>query len=130
SQDFRPSQWIVDELKKISYRDYCTGFYFDSPQNEANVSFKGGYNREWSVAAIAEKTENGRLYATQRNRFFEGDIIEVMEKGVEPFEIRVTDLRNEEGESIDNAPHPTMKLSFACERTVSPGSYLRIKSNE
>ena len=130
SHDFRPSQWIVEELKKISYRDYCTGFYFDSPQNDANISFKGGYNREWSVAAIAEKCENGRLYGTQRNRFFENDIIEVMEKGVEPFEIRVTDLRNEEGEHIENAPHPTMKFSFACGRNVSAGAYLRIKSND
>ena len=125
---FKPSEWIVDELKKISYRDYCTGFYFDAPNIEANISFKGGYNREWSVAAIAEKTENGRLYGTQRNRFFEGDLIEVMEKGVKPYEIKVADLRNAQGEHIDSAPHPTMEFSFACDKPVSRGSYLRIKS--
>lgn len=130
SQDFKPSQWIIDELTKISYRDYCTGFYFDAPNTDASISFKGGYNREWAVAAIAEKTENGRLYGTQRNRFFEGDLIEVMEKGVKPYEITVRDLRNSEGEHIDNAPHPTMQFSFACDKTVSPGAYLRIKSND
>ena len=130
SNDFKPSQWIIDELTKISYRDYCTGFYFDAPNTDANISFKGGYNREWAVAAIAEKTENGRLYGTQRNRFFEGDLIEVMEKGVKPYEITVRDLRNSEGEHIDNAPHPTMRFSFACDKTVSPGAYLRIKSND
>lgn len=130
SNNFKPSQWIVDELKKISYRDYCTGFYFDNPQNEANISFKGGYNREWTVAAIVEKYENGRLYASQRNRFFENDVIEVMEKGVEPFEIKVTDLRNEDGEHIDSTPHPTMKLSFSCEKPIDAGAYLRIKTNE
>ena len=128
SKEYRPSEWIVEELKKISYRDYCTGFYFDNPSEEANISFKGGYNREWTVAGITEVCENGRLYGTQRNRFFEGNIIEVMEKGVEPYEIEVRDLRNGEGEHIDNAPHPTMNFSFQCDKTISPGAYLRIKS--
>ena len=128
SDSFKPSQWIVDELYKISYRDYCTGFYFDNPTDNANISFKGGYNREWSVAGIALSYENGRLYGTQRNRFFEGDILEVAQKETEPFKITVTDLRNEDGEKIDNAPHPTMNFSFSCDKPVLPGAYLRMET--
>ena len=64
--------------------------------------------------AVAEKWENGVLYASQRNRFFDGDELEIMIKGVEPVRVTVKNLKNEEGELIDNAPHPMMKLSFDC----------------
>lgn len=127
SHDFKPEQWIIDELTKISYRDYCTGFFFNDPTEDANISLKGGYNREWNVAAICLYCKDGRLYGSQRNRFFDGDIFEVMEKGKKPYKITVTDLRNAEGESINNAPHPTMDFSFKCMENVEPGSYLRME---
>ena len=47
-------KWILDEVRKVSYRDYCTGFYFGSPHEKANISFEGGYRREWDVMAVVE----------------------------------------------------------------------------
>ena len=127
---YKPEKWICDELKKISYRDYCTGFFFGDPRDDANISLKGGYNREWSVAAVVTGCKDGRIYGSQRNRFFEGDTLEVMEKGKAPFNITVTDLCNEEGEKIDNAPHPTMNFSFACCDSLSEGSFLRMEAKD
>ena len=73
-----PQQWVIDEMKKISYRDYCTGFFYGDVADDANISYKGGYNREWDVMAVVEKWEDGVAYCSQRNRFFEGDELEVM----------------------------------------------------
>ena len=129
--DYKPEQWILDEVRKVSNRQYCTGFYFSTPMDDAQIFYNGGYVREWDVAAIAEKWENGVLYASQRNRFFDGDELEIMVKGIEPIRVTVKNLKNEEGEFIDNAPHPMMKLSFDCPIEVPEGSYLRMqrKSN-
>ncbi|MBR4450948.1 MAG: U32 family peptidase [Clostridia bacterium] len=123
--DFRPEKWMVDELYKISHREYCTGFYFSSPLDDAQIYYEGGYVRRWDVAAVAGKCENGILYGEQRNRFFEGDELEVMPKGAQPYMITVRNLRNGEGEPVDSAPHPVMKFSFSCDRDVPPGAYLR-----
>lgn len=127
SRDYKPEQWILDEPRKMSNRQYCTGFYFGSPSEDASIFYDGGYVREWDVAAVAEKYENGRIYASQRNRFFEGDELEIMIKGVEPVRVTVKDLRNGEGESVESAPHPMMKLSFECPREIPVGAYLRMQ---
>lgn len=126
-KNYKISQWIVDEVRRASNREYCTGFYYTTPLDDAQIFYRGGYVREWDVAAIAEKWENGILYASQRNRFFEGDELEIMVRGVKPQKVTVKELRNEEGELIDNAPHPMMKLSFRCDIDVPEGAYLRME---
>ncbi len=123
--DFRPEKWISDELLRVSNREYCTGFYYTSPLDDAQIYYKGGYVRTWEVAAVADEYKDGVLYATQRNRFFEGEELEVMSAGKKPFTVKVTGLRNADGEPIDNAPHPMMKLSFNCPVRITEGSYLR-----
>lgn len=127
SSDYKPEQWIVDEVKKVSNRRYCTGFYFSDPMDDAQIFYEGGYVREWDVAAIADRWENGVLCASQRNRFFEGDELEVMIKGKKPFKVTVRNLKNADGEKIDNAPHPMMSLSFDCPEPVPSGAYLRME---
>lgn len=125
--NYKPEQWILDEVRKASNRQYCTGFYFSTPMDDAQVFYDGGYVREWDVAAIAEKWENGVLYASQRNRFFAGDELEIMIKGRKPISIIAENLRNADGELIDNAPHPMMKFSIDCPIEIPAGAYLRMQ---
>ena len=130
SQDFVLPAWIKEEVLKASNRDYCTGFFFSDPQDDAQIFYRGGYIRDWDVAAVAVRWESGRLYATQRNRFFEGDTLEIMEKGRPPVSLKVENLRNGEGEKVESAPHPTMELSIDCPFEVQPGAYLRKEREE
>ncbi len=127
AEEWNPEQWIIDEVRKASNRQYCTGFYFSTPMDDAQIFYNGGYVREWDVAAIAEDWKDGVLYASQRNRFFEGDELEVMIKGKEPIKITVKNLRNSEGETVENAPHPMMKFSIDCPVEIPAGSYLRME---
>ncbi len=125
SDDYIPEQWIIDEMKKISYRDYCTGFFFGDPSEDANISYIGGYNREWDVVAVVDRWENSIAYCSQRNRFFEGDILEGMHKDEKPFEIKALKLKNEKGETIESTNHPMMKFTFECEKELLAGTILR-----
>lgn len=125
--EYKPEKWIIDEVRKASNRQYCTGFYYSTPMDDAQIFYNGGYVREWDVAAISQKWENGILYASQRNRFFEGDELEVMIKGQKPVTVTVKNLRNADGELIENAPHPTMNLSFECPVEIPAGAYLRMQ---
>lgn len=130
SNDFKPAQWMVDEVYKISHRDYCTGFFFGSPRDDAQIYYKGGYVRSWEVAAIAVKSENGTLTVSQRNRFFEGDKLEIMNRGKEPTVITVRNLRNSLGESVDNAPNPMAEFTFDCDADVPAGAFIRRSTDE
>lgn len=127
SDEWKPEQWVIDEVRKASNRQYCTGFYFSTPMDDAEIFYNGGYVREWDVAAIAEDWKDGTLFASQRNRFFEGDELEVMIKGREPVKITVRNLKNEDGEKVENAPHPMMKFTIDCPVEIPAGSYLRME---
>ncbi len=125
SGDFKPAQWILDEVYRISHRDYCTGFFFGSPRDDAQIYYKGGYIRSWEVAAIALKSENGTLTVSQRNRFFEGDELEIMNRGKAPTVVTVKNLKNALGESVDNAPNPMAEFTFDCDADVPAGAFIR-----
>lgn len=125
SDDYKVDEWILGEMRKVSYRDYCTGFYFDTPSQNANISYEGGYKREWDVMGIVNKWENGVAYCTQRNKFFNGDELEIMEAKKKPVKITVSHLKDEKGEDIDSTNHAMMKFSFACESEIGEGAILR-----
>lgn len=122
-----PAKWILDELDKVSHREYSTGFYFDSPTKNAQIAYKGGYCREWDLAAVSLGQENGYLTVMQRNKFYNGDTLEVLEPGKKPFSIVVEDLQTESGVRLDSAPHPMMTVKFICKKEVRTNSIIRIR---
>ena len=76
------------------------------------------------------KSENGTLTVSQRNRFFEGDELEIMNRGKEPTVITVRNLRNSLGESVDNAPNPMAEFTFDCDADVPTGAFIRRSTDE
>lgn len=130
SDDYRPEQWLLDEMRKISYRDYCTGFFFGDPKDDANISLRGGYNREWDVMGIVEEWQDGIAFCTQRNRFFEGDELEVLQSDRPPFSVVASGLKNADSEAIEATNHPMMHFSFSCPTPLEKGAILRKQRDE
>jgi putative protease len=125
SDSYTPEKWIVEEMYKVSSREYCTGFYYGSPRENAQIYYDGGYKRSWNVVAEVIDYKDGRVYARQRNRFFEGDVLEVLQRGSEPFQVKVENLCNDDAEQIDNAPHAMMLLNFKSEKLIEKDAILR-----
>ena len=129
-EGFALPQWLRDEVRKVSYRDYCTGFYFDDPHDNAQISFRGGYDRAWDVMAIVEHWENGIARCTQRGRFFARDTLEVLTPDAVPFAVTVPQIINADGEAVDATRHPMMVFSFPCETPLPDGAILRKQRDE
>ena len=116
------SPWVAEELNKISHREYTTGFYFGSP---GQVYENGGYVRDYEVAAVCTGWENGMAVLSQRNRFFRGDTVDVLEPGEIPFSFPLEEIFDENMEPIDSAPHATMTVLAKCPRPLKAGALLR-----
>jgi len=122
-----PSQWILDEMEKMSHREYTSGFNFGELKN-GQVIFSGGYIRNWDVCALFKKLENGRLTVAQRNRFYQGDVLEVVEPNKKPYQIIVEELKNEnDGEYVEVANKATNIYSFKCDIDISPDAIFRVE---
>lgn len=128
--DFRVPDWVLAEMEKMSHRVYTTGFNFGPLQNGQELN-TGGYVRTWDVCALYRDQQGNRLIVDQRNRFFEGDVLEVLEPGQKPYTLTVRDLvREADGTRTEAANKATEVYSFAVDRTVSPDAILRRKRDE
>jgi len=126
-EKFKPSTWVLDEVNKVSHREYSTGFYFGSPPGQ--VLENGGYVREYEVAAVVTGYEDGYLVASQRNKFSVGDELEILRPKSMPDTVFIENLLNGDNEKIESAPHPTMTVKFPYDEKLPAGSLLRRKKN-
>ena len=122
-------EWVMQELNNVSHRPYTVGFAFGQ-RKDLIWHEQNGYIRDYEVVGIVQKCENGRLFVSQRNRFFAGDSVEILMPGTKPPVLTVTDLQNADGEPIESANHAVMDCSFACSLTGIPsGSFVRKKAD-
>ena len=125
SPDFKTPQWIVEECYKVSYRDYCTGFYYGHPNENAQISFEGGYIRHYDVMAEVTKCEGGYIFCIQRNKFYKGDELDALEPGKKPQIFKADEIYDLDGNELLDLPHPMMQFKIKSDLELVPGTLLR-----
>lgn len=124
--NYKPPEWIREEVFKVSHRKYCTGFFFGHPK-DCQYYENSGYIREYDIVAVVDECKDGMLYGTQRNKFSVGDEVEIISPK-EMYDIcKVEKLYREDGEQIESANHAMMKFSMPCEKKYPKNSIIRIK---
>lgn len=122
--NFNLSPWIRDEVYKVSHRQYSKGFFFGTP-DESQYYENSGYIRNYDIIAVVDSCENGRVYCTQRNRFFAGDEVELLSPSAKPVIMTLDTILNENDEKIEVANHAMMKFSFNCDTEFPTGTVIR-----
>ncbi len=125
--DWTVPSWVLEELDKISHRPYSNGFYFGKPHGKQTYE-SAGYLRDYIVAAMVDGYENGCIVATLKNKFLRGQLLDCLEPGSKPFAVETEELYNADGELIESAPHPMMKILIPFPVPVKSGSVLRMKA--
>lgn len=128
--DYKFNPMWLDEVKKVSHRDYYTGFFFGIPDTGAQIYGSSSYIREYDIVGIVldydEKT--GLAKVTQRNRFFKGDEVEIMQPGRDFTTQRVEILKDENMNDIEVANHAAMTLYIKTDVPVVKDAMLRKKA--
>jgi putative protease len=123
-------EWI-DELWKVAQRELSTGFYYHVPTENEQLF---GPRRKIPVykfigEVLSYDEASGIATVRQRNHFKIGDEIEFYGPHFQHFEQTVTEMKNDEGESIDRAPNPMMVLTMPVAQPVKPGDMIRKKKD-
>ncbi len=127
-----PENYVFDpawyrELESVSHREYCTGYYFDKPIENAQLSTMTGYIRDKAYFATATEqdvpeelerlassgveieNEKGRLYRfIQRNKVKVGDRAEMISPRKIGNPLTVNEIYLTDGSAAESAPHPSM----------------------
>jgi len=119
-----PSVWI-EEVYKVSHRDYYTGFYFgDGGKGQYYEDTR--YIRDWEVAALVESCEpDGSAVLSQRNKVSKGDTLELLTPDAEPVRFTMGDMEDMEGNPIGSTPHPMMLYRAKLPCFAAPNAILR-----
>lgn len=112
-----------DEVEHVSHRIYSTGFYYGHPgQYTANSR----YIREWQIVAMVDGCdENGRALCSLRNKFHEGDALEVVGPDLRPFPITAQGIQDAEGNPIEEPRTPQMAFTMQLPKTIPANSIIR-----
>ena len=95
------------ECDKVSHREYSTGFYFGAP---GEYYADNMYTSDADVVAVVERWDGSEAVLTERNKFFRGDTLELLNRTGKPVRFAAEDLRDGDGTPTDCANHPMMPL--------------------
>lgn len=122
-ENYKLKPWIKEELDKISHREYNTGFFFGVEPGQ--VYSNGGYIRKYDVVAVCDDYKDGVAIISQRNKFFKGDKLDVLEPKGKPFDIFADQIYDEWNNEVDCAPHAMQKLFIKVDRPIKKGALFR-----
>ncbi|MCQ2911477.1 MAG: U32 family peptidase [Clostridia bacterium] len=119
-------------IKKASYRDFTTGFFYDRPTEEDQNYETASYIRDYDYTAMVldwnEETKTATIM--QKNKFLLGDKLEMMTKDGREFEFVVSDMKDENGNAVTEAPHPEQILTIHMDEPVSKFDMIRQENHD
>ncbi len=118
-----------EELCKVSHRPYTTGFYFGKPDENSQVYTSSSYIRDYDLIGIVQSynEETGVATISQRNRFFKGDEIEIIQPNKPFFVQTIGYMKDDKGNDIDVANHAEKIVFIKTSEKVAEGAMLRKK---
>ena len=128
-ENFKVDDEILEELEKVSHREYTTGFYYGKPDENNQLYTSNTYIQDYTIVGVVTDYDEKTKIATieQRNRFFKGEELEVISPNLPSFAFSSEYMKNESDEDIDVAPHPQMIVKLKIENKVVPYSIIRKK---
>lgn len=108
--------WYLDQIKKCTYRNFTTGFYFGKAGKEAQVYDNNTYVTGGKYYGYIERVnEDGTAEFYQKNKFSVGDELQIMKADGRDLTVKVVSLWDEYGNEMESCPHPQalMKVRFS-----------------
>lgn len=120
-------EYYKEEISKCTYRQFTTGFYFQKPDENTQIYDSNTYVKEYTYIGMVEDYKDGKLKLTQRNKFSVGEVIEVMNPDGSNEFLTVHSIEDEEGKTMESAPHPKQVIWVDVKKELSKGYILRRK---
>lgn len=119
-------KWL-QEMRKVSHRDFTTGFYFNKPDTNDQIYTTNTYVRGYDFVGLVldYDKESGIATVEQRNRMFVGDQIEIFGPNKEYYTQTIEKMWDEKGNEMEVAPHPQQRIKMKVSQPVEPWDMIR-----
>lgn len=124
---FKDYDILHSELEKTSHRRYTTGFMFKSSDKEY-LEDSMPVQTYIFVAKVVEEEKNGRVRLEMRNRFKDGDVLEILSPGDDFLKtLKIQNITNEKGERLEDVKRVQQIVEVDCPYHLKKGDILRIE---
>ncbi|MCR5691358.1 MAG: U32 family peptidase [Eubacterium sp.] len=111
--------WYKEEIAKCTYRQFTTGFFFHKPTHETQIYDNNTYVKGYNYLGMIDRVDDqGYLYFSQKNKFFCGDMIEIMVPDGENREARVLEMYDQYDQPCESCPHPGEMIRMKLDQPV------------
>ncbi|MGL6184439.1 MAG: peptidase U32 family protein [Clostridium chrysemydis] len=126
-ENYKLPKEVRDELYKVSHREYNTGFFFSEPKEDSIIYHTNDHVKEWDMVAIVldYNEETGMALCKQRNKFIQGDKLEILSPNCFVESFTADEIYNEAYEKVTECQHPGMIFSIKVPFKVEKDSFLR-----
>lgn len=120
------SVWL-EELKKVSHRDYTTGFFFGKPGGNEQNYLTSSYIRNYELLGIVEgyDEKTGMVTVIQKNRFFKGSEVEFLRPKGDFVKLKIEYMEDEEGNELEIANRPQSIARIRIDTPIEKDSMMR-----
>lgn len=118
-------EWL-EEISKVSNREYTTGFITGVRPGETPPVYSI-YRRNYTFVGVVRGYDQrlGTVVVEQRNRFARGEKLEILTPGEKIYTFTVESLLDGEGNPVEAAPHPRQTVLLPWPRPLPEYSLLR-----
>ena len=122
-----PLSLCQTELSNVAHREYTEAYAFG--KNAQTVNYNDSQSKgDYVYIADVLKSENGYVYAQMRNRFKQGDVLEVLSPdGNFTKRFTVTEMYDSKNEPTTDAKLVCETYKIKCDLPLKEGDYLRRK---
>lgn len=117
------TELLMRELESVSHRPYSSGFYFGELKHVGGDG--GDYVQGCQYSADIVAVNQGRAEIILKNKFREGDVLEAVTPSGAPISFTVSNIADENGEKLPEAPVPARTYFIDCPDQLAPGDILR-----
>lgn len=119
--------YYLEEIKKVSHRDFTTGFYYNRDIRDAQIYETNSYIRGYEYSAIVNEYDEKTKIATfsQRNRIFPGEEFEIFGPGVKHFVQKFDTIYDEDGNELSVVNQAEQIFKVKIEQPVKKGYMVR-----
>ena len=128
-ESYLPPAELLEEVDKVSHREYFTGFYFGDKDSQHTSDSQ--YIRKWDVCAIVEECDaQGNARLKHKNKFSIGEQMELLIPGKPAIPLVLDHMEDETHASIELANLPGMTAYVKLPISAPPMAILRKSRNQ
>lgn len=131
-ENYKYDPSLLEEIKKVSHRDFTTGFFFGQANENSQVYKDNSYIRGYDFVGIVLGYDEETKIATieQRNRVFVGEEIEIFGPGIKHFDYKIEKMLDDKDREIDVANKAKQIFKIKIDQPIKKGFILRRENEE